>query len=141
MAEPFANVIAHGVDLVHLARIAHVYEDHRERFLKRVFTAGEQAYALDCKDPIPRLAARFAAKEAVMKVLGTGWSGGVEWTEIETVVDPLGKPTIVLRGRTAEIAGALGIGRVLISLSHSGEYAMASAVGIGTQSPEGGVSA
>jgi holo-[acyl-carrier protein] synthase len=124
-------IVAHGVDLVHCPRIAHVWQEHRERFLRRVYTAREQGYCLDCKGPVIRLAGRFAAKEAVMKALGTGWHGGVEWTDIETLPDPLGKPLVTLHGRTAELARALGIAHLLVSISHSGDYALASAIGIG----------
>jgi holo-[acyl-carrier protein] synthase len=130
-----SNVVAHGVDLVHCPRIARIQAAHGERFLGRVYTEAEQAYCLDCRDPVVRLSGRFAAKEAVMKVLGTGWRGGVEWTDIETLPDPLGKPLVTLRGATAELAAALGIGQVLVSISHSGEYALASAIGLGVTSP------
>jgi holo-[acyl-carrier protein] synthase len=65
-----------------------------------------------------------------MKLLGTGWHGGVEWTDIETLPDPLGKPLVTLRGRTADLARTLGIEHVLVSISHSGEYALASAIGV-----------
>ncbi len=107
-----------------------MFQEHRERFLKRVYTVAEIAYCLQPRDPIPRLAGRFAAKEAVMKVIGTGWSGGVEFIEIETLADPLGRPLVTLAGRTKAIAEALGIGCVLMSISHAGEYAIASAIGV-----------
>lgn len=125
-------IVSHGVDLVHCPRIARIWQDHGERFLTRIYTGQERAYCLDCKDPVIRLAGRFAAKEAVMKALGTGWRGGVEWTDIETLPDPLGKPLVTLCGKTAEMAQTLGVAHVLISISHSGEYAMASALGLGT---------
>lgn len=122
--------IAHGIDLVHCPRIARIWESHGERFLQRVYTAPEQAYCLACRTPVVRLSGRFAAKEAVMKMLGTGWRGGVEWTDIETLPDPLGKPLVALHGSTAELAQALGIAQVLLSISHAGEYALASAIGV-----------
>lgn len=124
-------MIAHGVDLVHCPRVARLYEEHGERFLRRIYTERERQYCLEAVDPAPRLAARFAAKEAVMKVLGTGWRGGVEWTDIETVPDPLGKPLVMLHGVSARLAATLGIARVVVSLSHCGEYALASALGLG----------
>lgn len=123
-------IVAHGVDLVHCPRIARLWSAHGKRFLARVYTEPEQAYCLDFREPAARLGGRFAAKEAVMKVLGTGWRGGVEWTDIETLPDPLGKPLVTLRGRTAELARSLGIDQILLSISHSGEYALASAIGI-----------
>ena len=73
------NVIAHGIDLVYLPRLQDMWAWHGERFLLRVYTPAERDYCLACKDPLPRLAGRFAAKEAVFKVLGTGWRGGLEW--------------------------------------------------------------
>jgi holo-[acyl-carrier protein] synthase len=125
------SLIAHGVDLVHCPRIARIWQAHGERFLQRIYTEPEQAYCLDCRTPVVRLSGRFAAKEAVMKLLGTGWRGGVEWTYIETLPDPLGKPLVTLHGPTAELARALGIAHILLSISHAGEYALASAVGVG----------
>ncbi|MEW6251029.1 MAG: holo-ACP synthase [Planctomycetota bacterium] len=135
-AEPAAPAgrllaVAHGIDLVHCPRIVRVYEQHGERFLERVYTAAERAYCLDARDPIPRLAGRFAAKEAVMKMLGTGWRGGVDFTDIETLPDPAGRPLVTLRGVSAGLARTLGITQVLLSISHSGEYAVASAIGLG----------
>lgn len=123
-------IVAHGVDLVHCPRIARIWQEHGERFLKRVYTPAERAYCLDCRNPAIRLSGRFAVKEAVLKLLGTGWRGGVDWTDIETLPDPLGKPLVTLSGPTAELARTLGITEVLISISHSGEYACASAIGL-----------
>lgn len=124
------SVIAHGVDLVRIERIERVWHEHAERFLDRIFTPREQSYCLESRSPAIRLSGRFAAKEAVLKVLGTGWRGGIEWTDIETLADPLGKPVCTLSGATMDIARNLGISRVLVSISHAGEYAMASAIGV-----------
>lgn len=129
------QVIAHGLDLVHCPRLARLWQQHGARFLDRVFTEPEQAYCLDCKDPVIRLSGRFAAKEAVMKALGTGWRGGVEWVDIETLPDPLGKPLVTLRGRSQRLAQALGIGQILISITHAGEYALASALALPSDAP------
>lgn len=125
------RVVAHGIDLVHCPRIARIWQDHGQRFLDRVYTRSEQAYCLNCKDPVVRLSGRFAAKEAVFKMLGTGWRGGLEWTDIETLPDPLGKPMVTLHGKTAAMQKTLGITGIVISLSHAGEYALASAIGLG----------
>jgi holo-[acyl-carrier protein] synthase len=125
------NVIAHGVDLVHCPRIAQMWERHAERFLHRVYTPAEQAYCLESKEPVIRLSGRFAAKEAVMKMLGTGWRGGIEWTDIETLPDPQGKPLVTLHGATQRMAKTRGITHVLVSVSHAGEYACASVIGVG----------
>lgn len=124
------HVVAHGVDLVHCPRIARLWQDHGERFLRRIYTPRERAYCLAARDPVVRLAGRFAAKEAVMKLLGTGWRGGVEWTDIETLPDPLGRPLITLHARTADLARTLGVAALLVSISHSGEYALASVLGL-----------
>ncbi len=125
------NVIAHGIDLVHLPRLQRLWEQHGERFLRRVYTPAEQTYCLQCATPAVRLAGRFAAKEAIFKLLGTGWRGGLEWTDIETLPDPLGAPLVTLHRKAAELAATLGIRHVLLSISHAGEYATASALGIG----------
>lgn len=124
------SVVSHGIDLVGIARIERMWSDHGERFLARILSDAERAYCLDSKSPAIRLAGRVAAKEAVMKMLGTGWRGGIEWTDIETLPDPLGKPLVTLRGHTARLAEQLGIRQVLISISHTGEYAIASALGL-----------
>ena len=127
------QIVAHGIDLVHCPRIAKVWNDHGERFLTRVYTPAERAYCLKHERiALTRLSGRFAAKEAVMKLLGTGWRGGVEWTDIETLPDPLGKPLVTLHGATAELAASLHIEQILISISHAGDYATASAIGLTT---------
>jgi len=124
------QIVSHGVDIVLCSRIEHLWRAHGEHFLNRVYTAGEQKYCLDNKVTVPRLSGRFAVKEAVMKCLGTGWRGGIEWTDIETLADPLGRPLCTLRGKTAELARTLGIGQVQVSISHAGEYALATALGL-----------
>jgi len=124
------SIISHGIDLVHCPRIGRIWNDHGERFLNRVYTDNERAYCLDCRDPVIPLSGRFAAKEATLKTLGTGLRGGLDWRDIETLPDPLGKPLVTLRGQAAELARTLGIARILISISHSGEYAIASALGV-----------
>ncbi len=126
------RIIGHGIDIVETARVAKMLEDHEERFLRRCFTQGERDYV--AANPARRaehLAGRFAAKEAVFKVLGTGWSNGIAWTDAEVVREPSGKPTIQLHGRCAEIARELGIAHWHLSISHSGGYATASAIGEG----------
>ena len=114
-----------GVDIIEIARVKDVAERHGERFLKRVYTPGEVAY---CRGRAPQLASRFAAKEAVMKALGTGTTG-VGWHEIEVVRPRGGPPTIRLHGRARRRAEAMGIDNLAVSLSHSREFAVASVVG------------
>ena len=125
------NAVAHGIDFVDIQRIQQLLSDHGDRFLQRVFTAAEQEYAksggVRCAE---RLAARFAAKEAVLKAIGTGLRTGMTWTDIEVRVLPSGSPTIATSGRVAEIAAQQRIASWLISISHSGGFAIASVIGI-----------
>lgn len=126
------DMIGHGIDIVETARVAKMLEDHNERFLKRCFTDGEQAYcASNPARQAEHLAGRFAAKEAILKVLGTGWSNGIAWTDAEVVREASGKPTVRLHGRCAEVAAELGIASWHLSISHTGSYATASAIGLG----------
>lgn len=122
------STLAHGIDLVDFGRIEQMLEKHEERFLDRVFTAREQADANKIKNRIEKLAGRFAAKEAVMKLIGTGWRDGVAWTDIETINNPLGSPEVRLSGKVKEIADQMGLGPVTLSITHTGNFAMASAV-------------
>ena len=120
-----------GVDLAKIPRMRQVVERWQDRFLRRVFTEGEIAYCQRRHDPIPHLAARFAAKEAVMKALGTGLRMGVTWREVEVRRERGEAPTMVLTGRTAEIARAKGASRILVSLTHDGDYAFAQVMLVG----------
>lgn len=130
------RIIGYGVDIVEVARIASMLETHGQRFVERVFTEAEQAYAESGKRRrVERYAARFAAKEAVLKALGTGWRDGIAWTDIEIRLRPSGQPFVVLSGRCAEIAAAAGIDSWQVSLSHTERYAMAGAIAGG---PDGG---
>lgn len=131
-----SHMIAHGIDLVEISRIAELRVRHPERFLTRVFTEAERAYALDSRRPDERLAARFAAKEAVMKALGTGLADGIRWIDVEVVRDDAGRPGIVLHNRAAAIAEARGISRWLLSLTHTRTTAMASAIGLRDAPPD-----
>ena len=117
-----------GVDLARIERFRRLLNDHKEAVLERLFTPGEQAYALKKVDPAPFLAARFAAKEAFLKALGLGLRQGVSWREIEVVKDQAGKPMLELQGKTAQIFAARGGGHLHLSLSHDGDYAVASVV-------------
>jgi holo-[acyl-carrier protein] synthase len=125
-------MIGHGIDIVETARIGRLLLDHAEHFLDRVFTKIEQRHAeLSGKRQIERLAGRFAAKEAVLKAIGTGWRGKIAWTDIEIASLPSGQPMIQLSGECARIAAELGIKRWLISISHIETHAIASAIGLG----------
>ena len=124
-------ILGHGIDIVETARIRKLVETHGEHFLDRVFTPAEQRYcAASSKRYFEHLAGRFAAKEAVLKVLGTGWRGGIAWTDIEIVKEPSGQPRIVLTGECLRIAESLGIARWHVSISHIETHATASAIGL-----------
>lgn len=115
----------HGIDIVEIARIAQAIDARGPRFLRRIYTEKEIEY---CRGRLPSLAARFAAKEAVMKALGRG-NLGVSWQDIEVLPDEHGAPIVYLRGGAASKAAELGIRSFTISLSHSRDYAVASVLG------------
>src|SRR2546429_4127392 len=117
-----------GIDLVPIPRMRQVMERWQERFLTRVFTPDEIAYCRSRKDPAPHFAARFAAKEAGLKALGTGLRLGVSWTELEVRRERGGPPMLVLSGRSRELARARGADRLLLALSHDGGYEIAQAM-------------
>lgn len=122
-------IIGIGTDIIEIERIKQAVLAGEGRFASRVFTPGEIAYCQAKKNPYPSFAARFAAKEAVLKAVGCGFSG-VRWQDIE-VVKQDGAPGIELRGRTLEIAREQGISRVMLSLAHSKSHAVAYAVALG----------
>ena len=126
-------IVGHGIDILETARIQRMVEQHGQHFLDRVFTPLEQSYASQhIKRRFEHLAGRFAVKEAVMKVLGTGWRGGIAWTDIEVRNEISGKPMVYLTGESARVAAELGIARWFISISHVETHAMASAIGEGS---------
>ena len=124
-------IIGHGIDAVDVARIEAMLDRHSERFVERCFTAGERAYAESSKRRVEHYAARFAAKEAILKCIGTGWSQGVAWTDAEVVREPSGRPTVALHGVAARIASEQGITRWSLSLTHTASMAFASAIAEG----------
>ena len=117
-----------GIDLVQITRMREVIARWDERFLRRVFTDGEIAYCRARRDPVPHFAARFAAKEAGLKALGTGLSLGVSWRELEVRRERGQAPVLVLSGRSRDIGRARGGQRMLLALTHEGDYAMAQAM-------------
>ncbi len=122
------NVLGIGVDLVDVARLRESIERHGERFLARVFTEGELE---TCAGRTERLAARFAAKEAVAKAFGTGIGAAAAFVDIEVVNDAAGAPSIVLHGDARRTAATMGVQRVLVSLSHTAQQAMAQVMLLG----------
>ena len=125
------RIIGHGIDLVEVARIAAMLESHGTRFVQRVFTPGEVERGAGSRREAEHLAARFAAKEAALKALGTGWSEGVAWTDIEVVRLASGQPSLSVTGRAAELASQQGVREWRVSISHTDTHAMASVISIG----------
>jgi holo-[acyl-carrier protein] synthase len=121
-------IVGTGIDIAEVPRIEASIARFGERFLRRVFTEGEIHYCESKANRIERFAARFAAKEAAMKALGTGWNHGVAWRDVEVQQQPGGRPTIAFHGKAAEFAAKLGGVHVALSLSHTDEYAIAQVI-------------
>lgn len=130
------GILAHGIDLVDFPRIEEMIQRHGERFINRVFTIAEQAYAEKNRNRVEKYAGRFAAKEAVLKLLGTGWRGKIAWTDIEVINNKAGQPQVTLDGEVKIIADNLGISQISISITHTANFAFASAVAL-VESNEG----
>jgi holo-[acyl-carrier protein] synthase len=124
-------VISCGVDICETQRISKMLVDHGERFLERTFTSEELAYCRGRTRESEHLAGRFAAKEAVLKALGTGWSAGISWLDISVSILATGEPRLKLSGRAEEVARDRGVTNLHISLSHCHSYAVAMVVAEG----------
>jgi len=131
-----SSVIGVGIDLVRISRVRGILDRWADRFVRRVLSAQETAYCRSRRDPAPHVAARFAAKEATLKALGTGLRMGVNWRELEVHRERGQPPTMTLHGRCRAIAEAKGGREVLLSLTHDGEYAMAQAMLIGDRADD-----
>ena len=121
-------IVGTGIDLVEIGRIQLSMDRFGQRFLDRVFTAAEQGYCLRKRKSAESFAARFAAKEAGAKALGTGISHGVNWLEIEVAREAGGRPTLQFHGRAAEFAVRLGVSHAALSITHTAALAMAGVV-------------
>jgi len=121
-------IVGTGIDITEVPRIAAAIERHGERFLRRIFTAAEIRYCESKKNKVERYAARFAAKEAAMKAIGTGWRQGVAWKEIEVGREPGGRPTVIFTGKVKQHAERLGAKRASLSLTHTEQTAMAQVI-------------
>ena len=121
-------IIGTGVDIVDIGRIRKIIERQGDRFVLRVFTPAEQEFCQRYRDPAPHFSARFAAKEALFKALGTGWAKGVTWLDAEVLREDPEAPVMVLRGEAANWHDRLGAGRIHLSLSHSDQWAVAMVV-------------
>jgi holo-[acyl-carrier protein] synthase len=118
-------ILGIGTDLAEVSRIRDGIDRYGERFLARIYTERERTYAASKANAAERFAARFAAKEAGMKALGTGWNVGVKWQDFEVINEPSGRPKLVLHGVAEQIARKLGAQRVSVSLTHTSEMAFA----------------
>ena len=123
-------IVGLGTDIIEVVRIAQMIERHGEHFLHRVYTDDEILYCQRRKESYQHFAGRWAAKEAVMKTLGTGWTRGVSWQDIEVCSKKSGQPVICLHGSAGELAEQMGIDEMLITISHCRAYATATAIAI-----------
>jgi len=121
-------IVGTGIDIAEPARVQAAVERYGARFLKRVFTPAEIAYCESKRNKFERFAARFAAKEAAFKALGTGWRRGVRWLDVEVSNLPTGQPTLKLAGRAQEFAGRLGVRHIALSLTHSEQFVFAQVI-------------
>jgi len=121
-------ILGTGIDIAEVPRIAASIKRFGDRFLRRVFTEAEIRYCDTKANRVERYAARFAAKEAAMKAIGTGWNHGVAWRDVEVCRMPDGRPTITFHGKAAEFAARLGAKNIALSLSHSEQYAIAQVI-------------
>ena len=121
-------IVGTGIDIAEVPRIREAIARFGDRFLQRIFSAGEIRYCESKANRVERYAARFAAKEAAMKALGTGWNHGVRWRDCEVTRLPGGRPTISFKGKAGEIAAKLGVKNAALSLSHTEEQAIAQVI-------------
>jgi holo-[acyl-carrier protein] synthase len=121
-------IVGTGIDIAEVRRIAESMQRFGDRFLRRVFTEAEIRYCDSKANRAERYAARFAAKEAAMKALGTGWSQGVRWRDLEVTRQPGGRPSLAFHGKAADFAAMLGAKHVALSLSHTSEQAIAQVI-------------
>ena len=128
------ETLAIGIDVVEIERIRSVYQRHPRRFIERVYTDDEQTRLTVLRDPAPYLAGRWAVKESVLKVLGTGLTGGIRWRDINVVRLQSGAPSVELSGKARERADAIGLQKILVTITHGRELAIAQAQGFGYES-------
>ena len=121
-------IIGMGVDIAEVDRVKAAIERHGEVFLRRVYTASEREYCEQFRNKYERYAGRFAAKEAAMKALGTGWRQGVRWVDLEVVRERGGRPTLALNGEAGEIAKRLGVKHIALSITHTAVQALAQVI-------------
>ena len=122
------RIVGIGLDLVKIERIRALADRWQERFLERLYTEAERRYCFERASPYASLAGRFAAKEAVVKAIGTGWSAGISWQDIQVLNDGSGKPVAQVQGRAGAMLQEAGVTDIHISLSHDADYAIAQVV-------------
>jgi holo-[acyl-carrier protein] synthase len=121
-------IVGTGIDIAEVPRLAEAIRRFGQRFIGRIFTEGEIRYCESKANRVERYAARFAAKEAAMKALGTGWNHGIRWRDLEVRRQPGGRPTLAFHGKAAEFAATMGVTNVALSLTHTAEEAMAQVI-------------
>jgi holo-[acyl-carrier protein] synthase len=121
-------IVGLGVDIAEVERVKAAIERHGETFLRRIYTAQEREYCEQFRNKFERYAGRFAAKEAAMKALGTGWRRGVRWADLEVVREQSGRPTMALSGEAGKIAAELGVRRISLSITHTETQALAQVI-------------
>jgi holo-[acyl-carrier protein] synthase len=121
-------IVGTGVDIVEISRIRKILERLTDRFILRVFTPAEQAYCRAYRDPAPHFAARFAAKEALFKALGTGWAKGVTWQDAEVSRERRDAPAMILHGEALQLSKAKGTRKIHLSVSHTDQWAIATVI-------------
>jgi holo-[acyl-carrier protein] synthase len=131
------DIIGIGTDITECLRIARVIERHGELFIGRIYTADEIQYCQSRRQATQHFTGRWAAKEAVLKAMGTGWVKGISWRDIEILNEPSGQPVVELRGGAEKVARGLGITRMLVSISHCHTHATAYAIAVGEGDEEG----
>lgn len=131
-----SDILGIGTDITECLRIARMIERHGELFINRVYTPEEIRYCRSRKQATQHFTGRWAAKEAILKALGTGWRRGISWRDIEIRNEPGGKPMVAVRGGVKEMVERLGISRLLVSISHCRTHAMAHALALGARRQE-----
>ena len=121
-------IVGLGLDIAEIDRIEAAITRHGAPILERLYTPAEMAYCESHRNKFERYAGRFAAKEAAMKALGTGWRRGVRWRDIEIIREPSGKPNLALKGAAKRIADGLGVKNISVTITHSGNLALAEVI-------------
>ena len=125
------EILGIGTDITECLRIARMIERHGELFVNRVYTPEEIKYCQSRKQATQHFTGRWAAKEAILKALGTGWRRGITWCDVEVRNEPGGRPVVAVRGGAKEVVEQLGIAEILVSISHCRNYATATAIAVG----------